>query len=736
MSLPPAENTMRSSKLLLALSAPARAARPLRGGLLLLAALSACAEPKTDPGGEERIDEDEDGVFSDEDCDDSDAAVAPGAPDSWYDGVDSDCGGDDDFDADSDGVRSADYGGADCDDGDAEISPAAPEAWYDGVDQDCAGDDDNDADGDTFAAATAGGPDCDDTLAAIRPGADEIWYDGVDQNCDADDDFDADGDGVTSALEAGGEDCDDLDADVLPGVSELWYDGIDQDCLGDDDYDADADGYAALIAGGEDCDDEDPDVFPNVAEELDGADSNCDGRNDQLTIDEDFGALSVIGELEGGGFGASVTAGDFSGDGLDDIAALQAVTAVVGEFDLPYGQVTVWDAADLLGSTTAGAATATIRPDESARQLDAVVFLGDVGGSPAGRADLAITSVGAVNASAQQIGKVWIFRNSALESATSFLTTTWTLEGAPSGTPTEFGAAVASTPDMDGDGFAEVIVGAPGASGGAAHLFLSSTLGPTSNRVIYSVADADSSWTAQGASDRLGTAVAGLDYDDDGRGDLLLGAPGYQTNAGAVYLIAGDLTLASEPVASAYHLRLTSTVLGERAGEALTAGDFDGDGADDLAIGLPRATSGAGKVYVTMSAAFRTIAPLSSRAISTLSLVNYGGTGNSDGAGSAFATPGDVNGDGKDDLFVGGAGADGLATDAGAAWLITELSTGARALADVPVSFAGTTAGDGVGGALALGDIDGDGLKDVIFGVPGGDTYGDEGAVLIGRAAW
>lgn len=705
-------------------------------GVAFVLALAACAEPPVKDPEAKRVDDDQDGVFSDEDCDDSDPSVLPGGADQWYDGVDSDCGAEDDFDADQDGVRSADYGGADCDDADPEIGPQADEVWYDGVDQDCLGDDDNDADGDGLAAGTAGGTDCDDSLAAIRPGADEVWYDGVDQDCAGDDDFDADADGFASALAAGGEDCDDTDSSVLPGAVEVWYDGIDQDCAGDDDFDADADGYAAFLAGGEDCDDEDAAIFPNVAEELDGVDSNCDGRTDQLTIDEDFGALLVVGEYSGGGFGASVTAGDFNGDGRDDLAVLQAVTPVVAAFDLPYGQVTIWDAAELGGSAVASAAVATIRPDESAGPLRAVTFLGDVGGSPAGRADLAISGTQAVNALGNQIGKVWIFRNSALESATSFLTTTWTLEGAPSATATLFGTAVTSTPDMDGDGFAEVLVGAPGASGGATHLFLSSTLGPTSNRVTINVADADTTWTAQSATDQLGTALAGLDYDDDGRGDVLIGAPGYQSNAGAVYLVAGDLSLASESVSTAYHVRLTSTVLGERAGEALAAGDFDGDGFDDLAIGLPRSTSGAGKVYVTMSAAFRSVAPLSSRAISTLSLVNYGGTGTSDGAGSAFAQPGDVNGDGKDDLFIGGPGADALATDAGAAWLISELSTGSRALADVPVAFAGTTAFDGVGRALALGDIDGDGLKDVIVGVPGADAYTDEGMVLIGRAAW
>ena len=71
------------------------------------------------------------------DCDDSEGDTYPGATDAWYDGVDSDCGGEDDYDADKDGydVLSDD----DCDDTNKAINPGKTEAWYDGVDADCSG---------------------------------------------------------------------------------------------------------------------------------------------------------------------------------------------------------------------------------------------------------------------------------------------------------------------------------------------------------------------------------------------------------------------------------------------------------------------------------------------------------------------------------------------------------------------------------------------------------------------
>ena len=98
--------------------------------------------------------------------------IFPGAEETWYDGFDQNCAGDDDYDADADGYIQEEYVGlgtqglpetgflppGDCWDaaegpGDgliagADINPAAADVWYDGVDQDCAGDDDFDKDGD------------------------------------------------------------------------------------------------------------------------------------------------------------------------------------------------------------------------------------------------------------------------------------------------------------------------------------------------------------------------------------------------------------------------------------------------------------------------------------------------------------------------------------------------------------------------------------------------------------
>ena len=69
-----------------------------------------------------------------EDCDDTDPLVSPSS-EIWYDGIDQDCDGQSDYDADDDGYDSIAFGGLDCDDTTDVVSPSATEVWYDGVDR-------------------------------------------------------------------------------------------------------------------------------------------------------------------------------------------------------------------------------------------------------------------------------------------------------------------------------------------------------------------------------------------------------------------------------------------------------------------------------------------------------------------------------------------------------------------------------------------------------------------------
>jgi hypothetical protein len=285
------------------------------------------------------------------DCDDSDADAFPGALDAWYDGLDSDCAGNDDFDADGDGARLV----VDCDDGSAAVLPGAPERC-DGVDNDCdtlVDDDDDsvddpvnrvdryvDGDGDGFGdplTATAfcittapvgyvsRGDDCNDAFSSAFPGGTELC-DGIDNDCNgvADDNAadrvprwqDADGDGFgdadTPVLACSGtpntvpndDDCDDADSATWPGALELCGDNVRQDCSTLSPFDCDGDGFDAVADGGTDCDDGDDDVNPAAREICDGVDNDCDTRFDDQDPNVDLSTIADwFVDADGDGFG-------------------------------------------------------------------------------------------------------------------------------------------------------------------------------------------------------------------------------------------------------------------------------------------------------------------------------------------------------------------------------------------------------------------------------------------------
>jgi len=258
------------------------------------------------------LDGDGDGTsFLDGDCDDRNPAIGPHVPELWYDGIDQDCDGGSDYDADGDGFDALLYGGEDCDDSRPSYNPDALEHWYDGRDQDCAGDDDYDADLD----GTPWPEDCNDQDFGINPGASETWYDGIDQDCDGRSDYDIDGDGYL-ATQYGGSDCKDGDPEVHPGAPDSWYDCEDSNCDAND-GDQDGDGYVpddygcdwtlfAAHRGLGDCWD-DPsevpanfdaingqpqptagDVYPDARDAVyDGVDGDCAGRGSEFDADGD-----------------------------------------------------------------------------------------------------------------------------------------------------------------------------------------------------------------------------------------------------------------------------------------------------------------------------------------------------------------------------------------------------------------------------------------------------------------
>ena len=233
--------------------------------------------------------------------------VYPGAADVRYDGVDADCEGDDDYDADRDGhVRPQDGDKSalpadDCLDTDREVYPgtSVPDLWYDGLDRDCDGSNDFDKDGDGYMPDPPPGTTVADWQRQFRNFCGLHLYTSGDCAPDAGKYGDCVDDVDVAPYELDGARVD--PSVVHPDADDAYYDGIDADCGGDNDFDQDSDGFIRdvdaskidiyldnweltaadvgfLDAG--DCNDTDGLFNPGELEVLgDAADQNCDGRN-------------------------------------------------------------------------------------------------------------------------------------------------------------------------------------------------------------------------------------------------------------------------------------------------------------------------------------------------------------------------------------------------------------------------------------------------------------------------
>jgi len=297
------------------------------------------------------------------------------------------------------------------------------------------------------------------------------------------------------------------------------------------------------------------------------------------------------------------------------------------------------------------------------------------------------------------------------------------------------GRSVSSAGDVDGDGLPDLLIGAPdydgsaGSDQGMTYLVLATNL--MASWGSFQLYDADYFFEGEDAGDYSGRSVASAgDVDGDGLDDILIGADGSDPNnsdSGETYLFLAanlpaigttiDLGDADYKFEGENHENYSGYAVAD-------AGDVDGDGLGDILIGAYGNDDGAnhsGKAYLVLAASL----PSGGGTID-LEDADYGFVGYwaDNYAGFAVAGGGDVDGDGLSDILVGAYGRDAGGTDAGETYLILAADlagygTNKISLGDVPVSFAGQSADDYSGWAVSFaGDVDGDGLDDILIGAP------------------
>jgi hypothetical protein len=418
-------------------------------------------------------------------------------------------------------------------------------------------------------------------------------------------------------------------------------------------------------------------------------------------------------------------AGDVNGDGFSDV--------IVGAYAYDAGE-TNEGAAFVFHGGPAGIVAGG--PEDAAAQLEANQANAGFGFSVAGAGDVNGDGYGDV------IVGAWLYDAGESNEGAAFVfhgSSTGMADGNPGTAPTQIesnqasgvlGWRVAGAGDVNGDGLADVILGAPLlGSGGTALVFHGRLIGiadgnpSTAQTVLTGVSGASFGWDVAGAGDVNG----------DGYADVIVGADTYtngQSFEGAAFVFHGDAAGIANGTAAGAATQLESNQTSANLGYSVAgAGDVNGDGFADVIVGARGYDSGATDdgIALVFHGGAAGVADGDPAAAATYLEGDAEGIGFGGDVGGA----GDVNGDGYADVIVGASGYDENGTDEGAAFVfhggpsgVADANAGAAATALIGDDDFGQL-GASVAGA---GDVNGDGFADVIVGAY---TRFDQGAAFV-----
>lgn len=285
-----------------------------------------------------------------------------------------------------------------------------------------------------------------------------------------------------------------------------------------------------------------------------------------------------------------------------------------------------------------------------------------------------------------------------------------------------FGEAVANAGDVNGDGFADIIVGSPRYSNGeenegAAFVYYGSPSGLPKQ----------ASWSAEGqqANAFFGVSVAGGgDVNRDGYADVVVGAHFYdsgETNEGRVFVYLGSPNgLAKTPVWTA-----ESNQVGANFGKSVAcAGDVNKDGYADILVGAPNFDNGQnneGRAFLFLGTNMGLTQSPAWTGESNQADANYG---------NSVAFAGDINGDSFSDVVIGANRYDEGQSNVGKIYVYMGASNGVSLYPDW--TYTGNIMDGNMGIAVAsAGDINGDGFGEIIIGSIGSNPQNPKGLAYV-----